>query len=98
MTSSNKHLGSSFDDFLAEENLLVECETQALKEVLALQIRQSMETEGLSKTAMARRMKTSRPALERLLDPGNTSVTLHTLQRAAQAIGKRLRLELIGPN
>ena len=72
--------------------------TQALKEILALQIRQSMETEGLSKTAMARRMKTSRPALERLLDPGNTSVTLHTLQRAAQAIGKRLRLELIGPN
>jgi len=92
------HLGSSFDDFLAEENLLVECETQALKEILALQIRQSMETEGLSKTAMARRMETSRPALERLLDSGNTSVTLHTLQRAAQAIGKRLRLELIGPN
>ena len=94
----NKHVGSAFDDFLAEESLLAECETQALKEVLALQIRQSMEAEGLSKSAMARRMKTSRPALERLLDPGNTSVTLHTLQRAAQALGKRVHLELIGPN
>lgn len=94
----NKHLGTTFDDFLAEENLLAECETQALKELLALQVRQSMESEGLSKAAMARRMNTSRPALDRLLDPGNTSVTLHTLQRAAQAIGKRLHLELVPPN
>lgn len=93
----NKHVGSAFDDFLAEESLLAECETQALKEVLALQIRQSMEAEGLSKSAMARRMKTSRPAFERLFDRGNTSVTLHTLQRAAQALEKRLHLELIGP-
>jgi len=93
----NKHLGSTLDDFLAEEDLLVECEADALKEVLALQIRQSMEAEGLSKSAMARRMKTSRPALDRLLNPGNTSVTLRTLQRAAQVVGKRLHLELIGP-
>ncbi|HPO11826.1 MAG TPA: XRE family transcriptional regulator [Candidatus Hydrogenedentes bacterium] len=96
MKKQNKgNIGSLFDDFLAEEGILEECEERAIKELLAMQIDQAMRAEGLSKAQMARRMRTSRPALDRLLDATNTSVTLHTLQRAAAAVGKRLRLELI---
>ena len=88
-------VGSSFDDFLAEQGILQECEEQAVKQILADQIKAAMEKDRLTKAAMATRMQTSRRALDRLLDPTNTSVTLHTLQRAAVAIGRQLRLELI---
>ena len=91
---NKKNIGSSFDDFLAEDDLLEICEEHAIKEILADQIRMAMENEGLNKTAMAKRMKTSRQALDRLLDPSNTSVTLHTMQRAAAAVGRKLTLEL----
>lgn len=89
-----KNIGSSFDNFLAEDGLLEGCEEQAIKEILADQIIASMKSEGLNKTAMARRMNTSRQALDRLLDPSNTGVTLQTMQRAASAVGRRLSLEL----
>lgn len=89
----NPHVGSSFDDYLAEEGILAEAESVAIKRVIAYQISQLMEDEGISKTEMARRMKTSRSSLERLLDPENDSVTLQTLEHAAQALGKRLRIE-----
>lgn len=88
-------IGSSFDDFLASEGILQECEEGAIKQVLADQIKAAMEKENLTKAAMATRMKTSRRALDRLLDPANTSVTLHTLQRAATAIGRQIRLQLV---
>ena len=88
-------VGSSFDGFLSEQGILEECEEQAVKQILADQIKAAMEKERLTKAAMAMRMQTSRRALDRLLDPANTSVTLHTLQRAAAAIGRQLRLELI---
>ena len=89
----HKNIGSNFDDFLEEEGTLAETEAVAIKRVIAYQISQIMETQQLSKTAMARKMKTSRSSLDRLLDPENTSITLQTLERAAQAIGKRLRIE-----
>ncbi len=88
-------IGSSFDDFLTAQGILQECEEQAVKQILADQIKAAMEKDHLSKTAMAERMQTSRRALDRLLDSKNTSVTLHTLQRAAVAVGRQLRLELI---
>jgi hypothetical protein len=88
-------VGSSFDAFLAEQGILQESEEQAVKQILADQIKAAMEKERLTKAAMAVRMQTSRRALDRLLDPANTSVTLHTLQRAALAIGRQLRLELV---
>ncbi|QNT71377.1 XRE family transcriptional regulator [Defluviicoccus vanus] len=88
-------MGSSFDDFLSEEGILEECEAGALKDVLALQIKAAMCELGLNKVQMARRMHTSRAQLDRLLDPGNTSVTLHTMQRAAAVLGKRVRLDLV---
>ncbi len=91
---SKGRIGSSFDGFLAEQGILRECEEQAIKEILADQIKAAMEKDRLTKAAMAARMQTSRRALDRLLDPKNTGVTLHTLQRAAEAVGRHLRLEL----
>ena len=90
-----KHLGSSFEDFLREEGTLEETTHRAIKRVLARQLRQLMDEQGLSKSEMARRMRTSRPALERLLDPDNEAVTLNTLQKAAKAVGRELQLELV---
>lgn len=91
----NKHIGSHFDDFLAEEGLLAETETVALKRVIAFQLEQEMARTGLSKTELAARMETSRSAVDRLLDPENHAVTLRTLGRAAGVLGKRLKLELV---
>jgi DNA-binding Xre family transcriptional regulator len=90
----NKYIGSGFDEFLAEEGLLEQTEAVAIKRVLAYQVEQLMNEQNLSKTEMSRRMKTSRAALDRLLDPANQSVTLQTLDRAARALGKRLQISL----
>lgn len=93
--TNNPYIGSSLDELLEEDNLLAEVEAVALKRVLAWQIEQAMLEKGLSKTEMAKAMKTSRAALDRLLDPNNTSVTLNTIERAANALGKRLQLQLV---
>ena len=95
MSKPNRHIGSSLDDFLREEGVLEESRAIAIKETVAFQIQQAMETEKISKIEMARRMKTSRAALDRFLAPGNASVTLQTLTRAARAIGRDLRIELV---
>jgi DNA-binding Xre family transcriptional regulator len=92
----NQHIGSSFDEFLAEEGLLHEATVEATKRTIAWQVAEEMRTRRISKSEMARRMHTSRAALERLLDPDNYSVTLKTLYKAAAALGKQLNLELVG--
>jgi DNA-binding Xre family transcriptional regulator len=90
-----KHTGSTFDDFLAEEGLEAEVTANAIKRVLAWQMIQVMEKETVTKTELATRMKTSRAALNRLLDPNNTSVSLHTLEKAAAALGRKLEVHLV---
>lgn len=95
MTGENKHMGSSLDEFLAEENLLESSQSVAIKRVLSWQITQFMSRQNLSKSAMAVRMNTSRSALDRLLDPDNESVTLNTLQNVARAIGAHLEMKLV---
>jgi antitoxin HicB len=95
MTKRNKHIGSSLNDFLKEEGVLEETRAIALKDAVAWQVQQAMEKEKITKVEMARRMHTSRAALDRLLTPGNASVTLQTLTRAARAIGRDLRIELV---
>jgi len=90
----NKYMGSNFDDFLAEEGLLEEAETVAVKRIIAYQVEQMMKDQNLTKTEMSRRMNTSRAALERLLDPSNQSITLQTMERAAKALGRRLQITL----
>ena len=90
----NRHIGSSFDDFLRDESILAEAEATAVKRVIAYQIEQEMAERNLTKSALARMMRTSRSSLDRLLDPENASVTLLTLESVAQALGKRLRVQL----
>jgi hypothetical protein len=85
----------TFDEFLAEQGTLAECEELALKEIIADQIRAAMVASGINKTEMAARMHTDRRQLDRLLDPKNPSVTLSTLRRAAAAVGRSLRVELV---
>ena len=94
MKQHNSHIGSDFDDFLAEEGLLEEASARAIKRVIAWQIREAMADQGLTKTAMAARMHTSRSMLNRLLDEQDTGLTIETLSRAAQALGYRVRFEL----
>ena len=90
-----KNIGSSFDDWLREEGLYEETTAVAIKRVLARQISQQMTDQKLSKSDMARRMQTSRAALDRLLDPENDAVTLNTLFKAATAVGRQIHFELI---
>ncbi len=91
---NRKHLGRNFDAFLREEGILEDAQSVAAKRVIAYQIAQEMKRRKVSKTALAQKMNTSRAALDRLLDPSNASVTLQTLERAANALGKRLVVEL----
>jgi antitoxin HicB len=88
-------IGSSFDDFLKEDGIYEAVNAQAIKRVLARQLDELMRREDISKTELATRMKTSRAQLDRLLNPENDSVTLGTLARAAQAIGRHLPIELV---
>jgi len=90
-----KHIGSSFDSWLREEGIYEEVTATAIKRVLARQIEAAMKERQFSKAEMARRMRTSRAALDRLLDPGYDAVTLNTLRKAATAVGRQLRLELV---
>lgn len=92
---TKKHIGSSFDDFLDEEGTLEETTEVALKRVLAWQIAEAMKEKNLTKVEMAARMRTSRSQLDRLLDPHQTRVKLHTMQRAAAVVGKRLKIDLV---
>ena len=92
--TKNAHIGSSFSDFLKEEGLYEEVTAHAIKRVLAWQIEQAMTQQGITKVEMARRMKTSRAQLDRLLDPENDKVQLDTIQRAAAAVGRKLHMEL----
>lgn len=91
---NKNHVGSDFDDFLREEGLLADVRAVAAKRVIAFQIVQQMERCHITQSELARRMKTSRSAVERLLDPANPAVTLSTLERAANAVGKRLDVQL----
>ncbi len=85
----------TFDDFLAGQGMLGACEDHAIKEIIAEQLAAAMAEQGITKVEMAARMKTSRRQLDRLLDPAIPSVTLDTLRRAASAVGRTLRVELV---
>ncbi|CAG9217412.1 Helix-turn-helix domain-containing protein [Paraburkholderia sabiae] len=91
---ANKHIGGDFDNFLAEEAMLEEVTATAMKRVIAWQIEQEMKAQHLTKTSLAAKMKTSRAALNRLLDENDTSLTLTTLASAAAALGKKFKFEL----
>ena len=90
-----KNIGSSFDSWLREEGIYEATTSSAIKRVLARQIASAMKERKLSKSEMSKRMQTSRAALDRLLDPENDAVTLSTLRKAAAAVGREIRLDLV---
>lgn len=90
----SKHKGSTFDSFLDEHGLKEEAHVGAVKRVIAWQLTQAMESGGITKQEMAKRMATSRTQLDRLLDPANDKVQLDTIEKAARAVGRRLIIDL----
>src|SRR5438477_12073320 len=88
------HSGSTFDSFLEEEGIREEVEAVAIKRVLAWQLEQAMQKQQKTKQAMAKQLRTSRSQLDRLLDPENVSVSLHTMTRAAKVLGKRITIRV----
>jgi antitoxin HicB len=95
MTDKNPHIGSTFESWLDEKGLREDVTTAAIKSIIAEQIAVAMKERGLSKSRMAELMHTSRAQLDRLFDPDNSGTTLETLIRAAKAVGRELRLELV---
>jgi predicted XRE-type DNA-binding protein len=93
--NKNKHRGSDVRDFFEEEGILEEIETRALKRAIAMQLAKIIKQDSVSKSDMAHRMKTSRAAVDRMLDGSNPSMTLTTLEKAARALGRRIKLELV---
>jgi predicted XRE-type DNA-binding protein len=94
-TTKKADIGTTFEDFLKDEGTYEAAQSVAIKRVLAWQIEKAMKKKRLTKAEMARRMETSRSQLDRLLDPDSDSVTLETLARAARAIGRQVKLELV---
>jgi predicted XRE-type DNA-binding protein len=86
---------STLDDFLGEEGAREVFQAVAVKEVLAFQIEEAMKAQKLSRRRLAERMGTSRSQISRLLDPKDGNVTLATLQRAAEMLGRKVRLDLV---
>jgi len=91
---NKKNIGSDFDSFLQENDLLAESEALALKKILAWELQHAMDEKNLTKTEVAKLMHTSRAAFNRLLDPDNTSLNLMSMEKAAIALGKRIHIEL----
>ena len=91
---SNKHMGSSIDDFLKDEGIFEEAQAQAVKEVIAWQLTEAMKKKKISKNKLAILLKTSRTQVDRILDPKN-DITLGSLQRAAAMVGRRVSIELV---
>lgn len=91
---SNKHMGSTIDDFLKDEGIFEESQAEAVKEVIAWQLAEAMKARKISKSKMAVLLKTSRSQVDRLLDPRN-DITLSSLQRAAALLGRKVSVELI---
>jgi hypothetical protein len=89
------NIGSSLDSLLREEGIYEEVTATAIKRVLARQVEAAMQEKQFTKAEMARKMHTSRAALDRLLDPDYDAVTLSTLRKAAVAVVREIRIELV---
>jgi transcriptional regulator with XRE-family HTH domain len=92
---SHPNIDCTLDEFLDELGVREEITQRAIKNVMALELEDLRREQKVSKTELAKRMKTSRTAVNRLLDPNNTSLTLNTLISAAYALGKNVRISFI---
>ncbi len=93
--NTNPHIGSSLDDLLREDGTLEAATAKAIKSALAWKLKEAMKEQKVSKVRLAKRMKTSRAQLDRLLDPDNASLTLLTLTSAAESLGKTVKIDLL---
>ena len=92
---NNNAIGGTFESFLEEEDIKQEAESIAVKKIIAIQIQEILNETRMTKTELADKLETSRAAVNRLLDPYNDSITLHTLKRAASLLGRNLKVELV---
>jgi predicted DNA-binding protein (UPF0251 family) len=92
----NKYIGSSFESFLEEDGIAEEVNVAAIKAVIAYNLKKYMDKADITQDEMAKKLRTSRSGLQRLLDPANYSVTLLSLNRAALVIGKKVNINLVG--
>jgi antitoxin HicB len=92
---NNKHIGSDFNDFLKEDGIYEETNDIAIKRVIAYQLEQEMKAQSITKTKMAEMMNTSCAVINRLLNPDNSSLTLHTLESETTVLGKRLNISIV---
>lgn len=95
MTDTYNNGETSFDGFLQDEDIYGEVASVAMVRVLAWQLQEQMKAQGITKVEMARRMGTSRSQLDRLLEPDGGGATLDTITRAAKAVNRKIRLELV---
>jgi antitoxin HicB len=93
--TKNPHLGSSLEEFLEEEGILEEATERAIKAVVAWQLKEAMMEKHLTKAGLARTLGTSRTQINRVLDPNNNDVSVSTLRKAAGAVGRKLKMELV---
>ncbi len=91
----NQHIGSSFDGFLEEEGILGEAQAIAVARVLAWEVSQYLVEHNTTKTAFAKVLETSRMQVDRLIDPEDTSVSLNTMAKVAEVMGKKLEFRLV---
>mgnify|MGYP000878880640 FL=1 len=91
---NEKYVGGAFEDFLKEENIETEVRNETIKRLISYNLLTEMKSQNINKTEMAKKMDTSRSSLDRLLNPKNDSVTLATLTKAANVLGKKLVLQL----
>ena len=94
MSEQNPHWGTSLDSFLGEQGIREAARTEAATRVVAWQLAQEMERQGISKAKLATLMRTSRAQVDRILK-AQGNVTIETLQRAAALVGRELRVELV---
>ena len=90
-----QHVGTSLEEFLEEQGILEETTAKAIKEVIAWQLAEEMRVKRITKKRLAQLMNTSRAQIDRILDPEKGNVTIETLQRAANMVGRKVRLELV---
>ncbi len=91
----NKYIGSDFNDFLKEDGIYEQTSDIAIKRVIAYQLEQEMKNQKVTKTKMAKMMNTSRAVVDRLLNPDYNSLTLNTLEKAVNVLGKKLNIAIV---
>jgi antitoxin HicB len=93
MENTMKGIGQNFNDFLKEQGIYDEVNELAAKKLITYQLEKAMQEQKLTKSFIAKKMKTSRVAVDNILDPTfNTSID--SLERFAHVLGKKLTISL----